>query len=50
MTGPNFVKKNQKNWDERIPLVFWAYITKNQKWTKQTPFQLVYEWEEVIPT
>jgi len=35
-----------KNWDEKIPMVLFAYRTKHQKSTQMKPFYLVYGREE----
>ena len=37
------------DWDERIPAALWAYRTTVKRLTNQTPFQLVYGREAVIP-
>jgi transposase InsO family protein len=40
---------NRDDWDERVPVVLWAYMTTTKKLHKHTPFQLVYGREAVIP-
>jgi hypothetical protein len=40
---------NKDDWDLRIPIVLWAYITTCKKLTTQTPFKLVYGLEAVVP-
>ena len=37
------------DWDERLSAALWAYRTTVKRLTNQTPFQLVYGWEAVIP-
>jgi hypothetical protein len=39
---------NRDNWDLRVPVVLWAYITTCKKLTIQTPFKLVYGLEFVF--
>jgi hypothetical protein len=40
---------NRDDWDERVPIVLWAYRTTTKKLHQHTPFQLVYGREVVIP-
>lgn len=37
------------DWEERLPLVLWAYRTTYKVTTGQTPFQLMYGQEVVVP-
>ena len=37
------------DWDKRLPAALWAYRTTVKRLTNQTPFQLVYGREAVIP-
>ena len=37
------------DWDNKIPVVLWAYGMRCNKLTGQTPFRLVYEKEVVMP-
>ena len=39
----------RRDWDLRIPAVFWAYQTTCKKVTGQTHFRLVYIVEAIIP-
>eukprot|EP00253_Pinus_taeda_P024972 PITA_24972 len=38
----NIYKMNRNDWDVRILVVLWEYITTCKKLTRQTPFRLVY--------
>ena len=40
---------NKDDWDEKIPAVLWAYRTAYKWSTDQTPFQLVYGQEAIVP-
>ena len=40
---------NKDDWDEKIPVVLWAYRTAYKQSTDQTPFRLVYGQEAVVP-
>ena len=37
------------DWDEKVPAVLWAYRTAYKKATSQTPFELVYGQEAILP-
>jgi hypothetical protein len=41
---------NQDDWDERVPVVLWAYQTTTKRLHRYTPFQLVYRREAVVPS
>jgi len=47
MTDIFNVQRN--DWDMRVPVVLWAYKTTCEELTGQTPFQLVYGIEVVMP-
>ncbi len=36
-------------WPDELPDVLWAYRTTCKKLTKKTPFNLVYDQQEVVP-
>ena len=40
---------DKDGWDEKIPAVLWSYRTAYKKATNQTPFNLVYEQEAIVP-
>jgi hypothetical protein len=40
---------NKDDWDLRVPTILWAYRTTCKKLTMQTPFNLVYGLEVVVP-
>jgi transposase InsO family protein len=40
---------NKDDWDLRVPIVLWDYISTCKKLTMQTPFKLVYGLEVVVP-
>ena len=40
---------NRNDWDLRILVVLWAYITTCKKLTGHTPFRLVYGQEAIMP-
>jgi hypothetical protein len=40
---------DKNDWDEKIPVVLWAYRTTYKRETNQTPFELVYGQEVVVP-
>lgn len=40
---------NRDNWDERVPVVLWAYRTTTKRLHRYTPFQLVNGKEAVVP-
>ena len=40
---------NMDDWDLRVPVVLWAYMTTCKKLTMQTPFKLVYGLEAIVP-
>ena len=40
---------DKDDWDEKIPVVLWAYRTTYKKATNQTPFKLVYGQEDIVP-
>jgi transposase InsO family protein len=40
---------NKDDWDLRVPAVLWAYRTNCKKITMQTPFELVYGLEAIVP-
>lgn len=39
----------QEDWEEKLPLVLWAYKTTYKVTTGQTPFQLMYDQEAIVP-
>ena len=41
---------NREDWDDRVPVVLWAYRTNTKKLHRYTLFQLVYGREAVVPT
>jgi hypothetical protein len=41
---------NREDWDDRVPVILWAYRTTTNKLHRYTPFQLVYGREVVVPT
>ena len=40
---------DKDDWDDKIPAVLWSYRATYKRSTNQTPFQLVYGQEAVIP-
>jgi hypothetical protein len=40
---------NMEDWDDRVPIVLWAYKTTTKKLHMYTPFHLVYGKEVVVP-
>jgi len=40
---------DKDDWDEKVPVVLWAYKMTYKRSTGQTPFKLVYGQEVVIP-
>jgi hypothetical protein len=45
----NICCANREDWDDIVPIVFWAYRTTTKKIHKYTPFQLAYGKEAMIP-
>jgi hypothetical protein len=45
----NICSMNRDEWDLRVPIVLWAYITTCKKLTMKTPFKLFYGLEAVVP-
>ncbi|KAK9753373.1 RNase H-like domain found in reverse transcriptase [Popillia japonica] len=45
-----YTSTSQKDWDECLPHVIFAYNTATQESTKYSPFELVYGREAVLPT
>jgi len=41
--------KAKGNWAEEVPRIVWAYHTTPQSTTKETPFNLVYGLDAMIP-
>jgi hypothetical protein len=41
---------NREDWDDRVPIVLWAYRMTTKNLHKYTPFYLVYGKEVVVPT
>jgi hypothetical protein len=41
--------ENQEDWDDRVPIVLWAYRTTTKKLHRYAPFQLFYGKEVVVP-
>lgn len=39
-----------EDWEEKLPLALWAYRTSYKVTTGNTPFQLMYGQEVVVPT
>jgi transposase InsO family protein len=44
-----FCCTNREYWDDRVPIVLWAYMTTTKKLHKYIPFQLVYGKEVMVP-
>lgn len=42
-------RDRQDDWDDKVPVILWAYRTTYKRSTAQTPFKLVYGKEVVIP-
>jgi len=40
---------NRDNWDDKAPLILWAYRTTYKSSTRKEPFKLIYDQEAVIP-
>jgi hypothetical protein len=40
---------NRDDWDLRIPVVLWEYLTTCKKFVGKTPFHLLYGQEAIIP-
>jgi hypothetical protein len=40
--------KNMEDWDDRVPIVLWAYRKTTKKLQKYTPFQPVYGKEVAV--
>jgi len=43
------LEKSKGTWEEEVPQILWAYHTTPQSTTKETPFNLVYELNAMIP-
>jgi len=43
------LEKAKGTWLEEVPKILWAYHTTPQSTTKETPFNLVYESDAMIP-
>jgi hypothetical protein len=44
-----FCCENREDWDDRVPIVLWAYMMITKKLHKYTPFHLVYVKKDVVP-
>jgi transposase InsO family protein len=40
---------DKDGWDDKVPIILWAYRTAYKRSTAQTPFKLIYDQEAVIP-
>ena len=40
---------DKDDWDDKVPVVLWAYRTTYKRATNQTPFKLVYGQESIDP-
>jgi hypothetical protein len=40
---------NREDWNDRVPIVLWAYRETTKKIHKYTPFNIVYGREDLVP-